>query len=213
MKIVVPALTAAFLATIGASSAAQAAVIDFSGAALCPIGCTGISYTGATLRDSTAVDLDGSTWIVTRVNTGDASGLGGGSAFTISPTTATYGALSGLVNVDLTTDIIKEWDGTFGHFKETLNKLVEVDRGLDSIAFVLSGFVTGGAFTDSPVTMQFSLTQAGGPGNVVSASLTNAGATAAPEPATWVMMGLGFVGLGYAAVRRGSKDRSAVVMV
>ena len=33
-----------------------------------------------------------------------------------------------------------------------------------------------------------------------------------PEPSTWVMMALGFVGLGYAAVRRGSKDRSALAI-
>jgi hypothetical protein len=33
-----------------------------------------------------------------------------------------------------------------------------------------------------------------------------------PEPSTWVMMALGFVGLGYAAVRRSSKDRSAVAI-
>jgi hypothetical protein len=33
-----------------------------------------------------------------------------------------------------------------------------------------------------------------------------------PEPSTWVMMALGFVGLGYAAVRRNSKDRSALAI-
>jgi hypothetical protein len=30
----------------------------------------------------------------------------------------------------------------------------------------------------------------------------------APEPSTWVMMILGFVGLGYAAFRRSAKARS-----
>jgi hypothetical protein len=33
-----------------------------------------------------------------------------------------------------------------------------------------------------------------------------------PEPSTWVMMALGFVGLGYTAVRRRSKNRSAVAI-
>ena len=33
-----------------------------------------------------------------------------------------------------------------------------------------------------------------------------------PEPSTWVMMALGFVGLGYATVRRRSKDRSALAV-
>lgn len=36
--------------------------------------------------------------------------------------------------------------------------------------------------------------------------------SAVPEPSTWVMMALGFVGLGYAAVRRSSKDRSALAI-
>jgi hypothetical protein len=33
-----------------------------------------------------------------------------------------------------------------------------------------------------------------------------------PEPSTWVMMALGFVGLGYTAIRRKSKDRSALAI-
>jgi hypothetical protein len=36
--------------------------------------------------------------------------------------------------------------------------------------------------------------------------------SAVPEPSTWVVMALGFVGLGYAAVRRSSKDRSALAI-
>jgi len=33
--------------------------------------------------------------------------------------------------------------------------------------------------------------------------------SAAPEPSTWVMLSLGFAGLGYAAARRGKKERKA----
>jgi hypothetical protein len=33
-----------------------------------------------------------------------------------------------------------------------------------------------------------------------------------PEPSTWVMMALGFAGLGYAAVRRNSKDKAALAI-
>ncbi len=69
MKIVIPALAAAFIATVGASTSAQAAAIDFSAVALCPASCTGITYAGTNLGLSTALNLDGSTWLVTSVNT------------------------------------------------------------------------------------------------------------------------------------------------
>ena len=117
----------------------------------------------------------------------------------------------GRLDVTLTTPIVKTWTGTDGPFTETLTTLNEIDRGTNSIAFVLSGTVTGGVFSAAPATMQFSLTQAGGPGNVVSASLTNF-ASNVPEPATWVMMGLGFAALGYAAVRRSAKEKAAVAI-
>ena len=65
-------------------------LLDFSANANCPVGCTGISYTGARLGTSTALDLDGSTWAVSVVNAGDMSGLASGDPLTIMPTTATY---------------------------------------------------------------------------------------------------------------------------
>ena len=146
------------------------------------------------------------------VKSGDESGLAAGDSLTIVPTSATYGTLDGPgLDITLTTPIVKTWTGTDGPFTETLTTLNEVDRGTNSIAFQLSGTVTGGVFSASPATMIFSLTQAGGPGNVVSASLTNSASTV-PEPATWVMMALGFIGLGYAAVRRSTKDRPALAV-
>ena len=33
-----------------------------------------------------------------------------------------------------------------------------------------------------------------------------------PEPATWVMLALGFAALGYAAVRRSAKDKAALAI-
>ena len=213
MKIVVPALAAAFIATLGAGSAAQAALIDFSAVALCPATCTGITYTGPTLQASTALDLDGSEWHVsTFVPPGDPSGLAFGDLFTVTPTSATYGSLTGPgLDITLGTPIVKTWTGTAGPFTETLTTLNEIDRGTNTIAFFLTGTVTGGVFHDAPAQMQFSLTQAGGPGNVVSASLTNF-ASNVPEPSTWVMMGLGFAALGYAAVRRSAKEKAALAI-
>jgi hypothetical protein len=223
MKIVVPALATVLLGGIGATSAAQAGVINFSAVALCPVTCTGISYTGSNLGLSTAVDLDGSTWIVSLVGASDNSGLAAGNPIVITPhpLAGTYGALSGPVDVTLATSIVKTWTATVGPnigdmFTETLTKLTEVDRGLNAIAFTFNGTVTdtGSVFdpAGASASMVLSLTQAGGPRNVVSASLTNSAASAVPEPATWVMMGLGFVALGYAAVRRSPKDRSALAV-
>jgi PEP-CTERM motif-containing protein len=215
MRKIVPALAAAFIATVGAG-AAQAAVqnIDFSAVALCPATCTGITYTGPTLGGSTSIDLDGSSWLVVSVNVDDKSGLASGGSFDLTPTSGVYGALSGVVDFTLLHPITKTWTATVGpdagdSFVETLTTLHEIARGVNAIAFTFTGSVTGGMFTAAPVDMVLSLTQAGGPGNVVSASLTNAGASVVPEPATWVMLVLGFAGLGYAAVRRSAKDRSA----
>jgi hypothetical protein len=214
MKILVSTLAAGFIATVGAGSA-QAAVrsLDFSAVALCPASCTGISYAGATLGTSSAIDLDGSSWIVVSVNTGDQSGLQAGNPFSLTPHSGTYGSLNGIVDFPLPFDIIKQWTATIGPdagqtVTETLTSLHEVVRGINAIAFTFEGTVSGGVFNNEPVDMVLSLTQAGGPGNVVSASLTNFGTTPIPELSTWAMMGLGFIGLGYAAVRRSSKGRS-----
>lgn len=211
MKIIVPALAAAFIGTLGAGSAAQAAVskIDFSAVAECPVTCTGITYTGATLDTSTALDLDGSTWLVDTIGAGDKSGLVTGDSVTVAPTSFTYGSGGGPVSVD----IVKTWTGALGTFTETLTSLSVITRGSNTLGLDFTGTVTGGAFHDSPATMDLSLTQAGGPGNVVSASLTNSASTSTiPEPSTWVMMALGFGGLAYAAVRRKAKDRSALAI-
>jgi hypothetical protein len=94
MRKVVPALAAVFIATLSAGSAAKAAVINFSAAAFCPASCTGISYTGATLGQSSAIDLDGSTWEVEVLKLGDMSGLKVGDPL-MGLTSAAYGAISG----------------------------------------------------------------------------------------------------------------------
>jgi hypothetical protein len=222
MKIVVPALAAAFIATAGLGSAAQAAVIDFAAAAFCPPTCTGITYAGPNLGDSTAIDLDGSAWFVTSVGATDVSGLipGTPNAFSLTPKAGTYGTLSGVVNITIPNTVLKSWTALTGPFKgdaftETFKILHEITRGDNEIGFVFDGFVTtapaGSGVLGAPVVLDLTLNQAGGPGTVVSASLTNA-SSAIPEPSTWVMLALGFIGLGYAAVRRSAKDRSALAV-
>ena len=86
------------------------------------------------------------TWIVALVKPGDASGLTAGDPISLAPTTFTFGAVNGSVDITLATPIVKEWDGALGHFTETLTTLTEVVRGLNQIGFTLTGSVTGGAF-------------------------------------------------------------------
>ena len=89
-KIVVPALAAAFIATVGASSAAQAARIDFAFVAL----GNGISAAPTPLQDATSLNLDGSILIVSGTGAGDASGLAPGNTFSVSPTDIIFSAVS-----------------------------------------------------------------------------------------------------------------------
>jgi hypothetical protein len=115
---VVPVLAAAFIAMQGVSSVAKAAVIDFSAVALCPATCTGITYAGASLGASTAIDLDGSTLAVELFRVGDKSGLTVGNSL-MGPTSATYGAVNGPgLDIMLATPIVKTWTGVFGSFTE-----------------------------------------------------------------------------------------------
>jgi PEP-CTERM motif len=205
------ALAAISAATLGAVSASQAALIDFGVVA---IGGTGIKYTGSTLQGSTALNLDSSTLLVSNRLPTDDSGLTVGvSTVSLSPTNIIYG--SGTGTSPLGTDVIKSWTAGSDMFTETLTTVTSINRGsLNAIIVSLKGTLTdtGGLFTDTPISLILTANQAGGPGNVVSASLTNTSSSAIPEPSTWVMMGLGFAGLGYAAVRRGSKDRTALAI-
>jgi PEP-CTERM motif len=221
MRKVVPALAAAAFATLAAGSAARAAVVDFSGVSLCPTTCTGISYTGSALETSTAYDLDGTTWFVNIVKADDQSGLQVGNSFTLVPTTLSYGMASGVVDITLTTPLVKTWTATTGpdlgdKFTETLNTLTSISRGAsgsNAITFDFAGEVTGGTlFNDTPVQLVLALTQAGGPKNIVDAEVTNEASETVPEPSTWVMLALGFAGLGYAAVRRNAKERSGLAI-
>jgi hypothetical protein len=201
MKIVVPALAAVLLATIGAS-AAQAARIDFSFVAL----GSGISAAPEPLQDATSLNLDGSVIVVSGIGVGDGSGLAAANTIAISPTDIVFGAVSAK------DPVTKSWTGTFGAFTETLTTVTSIDRtSPNSITIDLAGTVTGAGFHSVPVSMIIDATQSGGPGNVISVSGSNS-SSVIPEPSTWVMMVLGFAGLGYAAVRRSSKDRSALAV-
>ncbi len=221
MKKVVPVLAVALIAGLGASSAAQAAVhiIDFS----VDISSTGggtLSYVpggASTLDKSSSFDFDGTKLVVEAVGPEDnSSGLVAGDPITLAPSLIDYGTGMGGGTI-MNGPIEKSWTAADGDkFTEILTDVVSINRGTtDDITVKLSGTVsdTMGLFDMTPATMTLAATQDGGPGAGISVSLTNFAKTSAiPEPSTWVMMGLGFVSLGYAAVRRGSKTRSALAI-
>ena len=212
MKIVIPALAAAFIATVGAAPSAQAAVIDFGVSAL--VG-SDLSYSGPSLNASTAFDFDGAPLAVTSIGPGDASGL---VAFafpttpdmfvSLSPTDIMYGTGT------LAAPVVKSWTGSTGDvFTETLTAVKEIDRSTpNAITVTLTGMVSDAdhVFTDTPVSFILSADQVRGPHGSITASFTNT--SAVPEPATWVMLALGFAALGYAAVRRSAKDKTALAI-
>ena len=195
---------------IGASSGVQAAVINFGVTAI--IGAD-LSYTGTTLDSSTAFNFDGSPLIVVSTGPGDASGLtpfpGAFDTVTLSPTDIMYD--TGTLGAPVT----KTWTGSTGDmFTETLTAVSQINRSTaNAITVTLTGLVndTDGDFVNSPVKFIMQANQVGGPGTSIIAGFTNTSFTV-PEPATWVMLALGFGALAYAAVRRSAKDRSALAI-
>jgi hypothetical protein len=206
---IVAALGAAMIATLGADSAVRAATIDFG---VVGIGGTIVS-TGSGLEESTALDLDDTTLLVSGTGPGDESGLAAFdtvSVFAPSPpdTNIIYGFGTG--TSPLAPEVVLSWTGSQGAFTETLTMVKEVARNPNSpnsIGVTLLGTVTGppgSGFIDTPVSLTLTANQEGGPGNTITVSFTNASGVAPsiPEPSTWVMMALGFGALGYAGYHR-----------
>jgi hypothetical protein len=220
MKNIIPALAALVIATTGASSAAQAALVDFGVAAL---GGTITFGGGSALNTSSSLDLDGALLVVSSIGPGDESGLVAFPTLGHNIVSLThpidYGTGSGVVSTPIIGgDIFKTWTGTVNGqtdlFTETLSTVTDIDRAtLNAITVTLSGTLSDslGLFTNTPAHLILGANEVGGGGSAISVSMTDTASTV-PESSTWVMMALGFIGLGYAAVRRGSKDRSALAI-
>ena len=208
---VIAALGVAVIATLGVSSAARASVISFDFSAL----NGSIIHDGTSLSDSTFLDLDGATELVTSVGNGhgDDSGLKFGDLITLTGATTPpfdnaiiYGSTPG----PLGADVILSWPmvappgvDTFVETLTTVTSIVTSAKVPDFIGVTLTGTLTDseGHFKASPVELTFSATQT--PGNLPSVAFSNATTVSTiPEPSTWVMMTLGFGALGCAAFRR-----------
>ena len=206
----VAALAAAMM-TLGASFAAQAALINFG---VTVIGGTP-AYTGASLDQSTAFDLDKATLLVSEVGHDDASGLiPKVDIVSISPSDIVYGGGTGPVALP-GSGVTKTWTGKTGDvFTETLTTVDSINRLTpNAITLTLSGMVsdTDGVFTDAPIFLILSANQAGGPPGAVLALMTDTSTISGiPEASTWGMMAIGFGAFGCAAYRRRKTNPSAL---
>lgn len=207
---IVAALVAALIAVFGVSSAAQAALINFTFAAL--DGAP--TYTGTSLDESSALDLDGSTLLVSEISPGDGSGLTPKFDTVNLSAVIQYGSGTGPGMLP-GSGITASWTGSGGDmFTETLTKVDLINRGTSNQIIVqLSGTVsdTLGAFVDAPIFLLVNASQFGGVGTSTSVTFTNTTTLSGiPELSTWAMMALGFGALGYAASRRRKTNISAL---
>ena len=143
---------AAVIASLGANWGARAAVIDFGAA----VAGGAVTYVGSSLDQSTLLDLDEATLLVTEIAAGDASGLALFDTIMLSAATVPvssqiiYG--SGTGPGPLGADVILSWPiGGSGSdaFTETLTTVVSINRSAaNEIVITLSGTVsdTDGVF-------------------------------------------------------------------
>jgi PEP-CTERM motif len=201
-RFVFATLSAAVIATLAASSASEAALINFT---LATIDGSPTYAGGSTLDQSTSLDFDDAFLVVQEVGATDVSGLSPGEigAVSVLPTDIDYSA------TPLSVPVIVSWTGDTGDtFTETLTLVDSINRmTLNQIIVSLSGMVsdTDNLFVDTPALFVVNATQFGGVGTGTSATFTNTAGVVTPtvpEPSTWVMMALGFGALGYAAIHK-----------
>jgi hypothetical protein len=212
---VVAAFGAAVIAALSASSAAQAATINFFFSA----EDGAVTHDGSRLDTSSQLDLDGATLLVLDIGAGDTSGLTFLDTIRLSADTSPVSADIiygfGDVPTPLEANVTLSWPTAPGPgadiFTETLTTVTSINRGTpNAITVTLSGTVSDSKslFTaGTPVQLIMSASQAGGSGTV-GGEFTNTSSLApsVPEPSTWVMMVLGAAGFGYAAIRRGKAN-------
>lgn len=199
----IAALGAAMIATLGASSATRAATVDFGVGAF----DGSITFTGPSLDQSTALDLDLAFLVVMEVGADDESGLALFDLVTLSPTQIIYG--SGVGPGSLGADVTLKWPMVIGPgtdaFTETLTTVTSINRATsDQIALKLTGTVndSDGLFVNAPVLLSLTASQALGSIQVGFTNASTSVTPSVPEASTWAMMALGFAALGCVGFRK-----------
>ncbi|HEY5205738.1 MAG TPA: PEP-CTERM sorting domain-containing protein [Roseiarcus sp.] len=213
---VIAAASAAAIAMLAASSAAEAATIDF--------GVTSFDGSitflgGASLDQSTTLDLDLSFLVVNEISPGDQSGV---TLLDVVSLTANTSPVSSQIIYTsgpgpLGAVVTLSWVATSGPgigdvFTETLNTVAAINRAVtDQIGLKLTGTVSdnGGSFMNVPITLNLTASQSMGLIDVEFTNATTSVTPSIPEPSTWVMMAIGFGALGYAGFRRRTAMLSA----
>ena len=205
--------------SIGTSINGGAITLQSSGATPGPVTFTGPvgSYNLDTVSgvDLTAASLDSNSINGTSLGSFDTLNIFV-SASDITSFSGVVQALSGLTVNFLTPG----WSVTESTFEDNSNTVFGTTANSLTATLLATNTFTSGPDTFTlttpvSVTAPFSVTEefviksngfSGAANNTIDLSGT------VPEPATWVMMTLGFVGLGYAAIRRSSKDQSALAI-
>ncbi len=181
------------IATLGFVSLANSA-----SAMLIDIGITGsgtISVTSVPAADlATATVVSEPSWTVS----------------TSTPVVTNF-ALSNPITLSVGSTIVVSFDIGAGVYSDTLKITTDAVSG-HTVSVTAVGLLTGPSAATSPTELDITFNQAGGTGHTITGSATYTASTV-PEPATWAMMMLGFIGLGYAAFRRNAKAGAASVAI
>ncbi len=156
------------------------------------IGIGTPSYDGSTLDQATNFYTGTNNYIVSSIGAGDDSGLASNdTSITLTP---------GTFAISTDASVTQTWAGGFTAVFDS-TEYVNRDAS-NALTAIFSGVLNGGSFTDTPVYLELTANQVGGPSNTVSYSFTETSTNpSVPEPSTWAMMGLGFAGLAFAGYR------------
>jgi hypothetical protein len=174
-------LSAALLGAIGVTPA-QAGIITITDFTANAAGVT--ANPGNDLATASSVGV--TTWTASAV-VNPLGGLTSGAVLTLTNPLST--AIGGFIKIS--------WDG--GAFSDT-TKTSGVSFVGDELDITGSGILTGpGVAAGTKGVLDLAFTQAGGAGDLISGSGSFVASNAVPEPSTWAMLLVGFIGLAMGA--------------